>query len=101
MKAVGIKQLKAHLSEYVRGVRAGETILVTDRDEIVAELRPPRKREAVRETREELLDELAERGDLTRAALPKANWSWKVAGLGLPAGSADELLDALRSDRDK
>jgi prevent-host-death family protein len=31
MKAVGIKQLKAHLSEYVRLAKAGETVLVTER----------------------------------------------------------------------
>jgi len=42
MKAVGVKQLKARLSEYLRAVKAGEIILVTDRDEVVAELRPAR-----------------------------------------------------------
>ena len=38
VKSVGIKQLKARLSEYVRLARAGEIILVSDRDEVVAEL---------------------------------------------------------------
>jgi len=42
MKAVGVKQLKARLSEYLRLTKAGETILVTERDEVVAELRPAR-----------------------------------------------------------
>jgi len=37
MRAVGIKVLKAKLSEYVRLAKAGETILVTERDEVVAE----------------------------------------------------------------
>ena len=41
MQTVGIRQLKARLSEFLRRVRAGETILVTSRGEIVAELRPP------------------------------------------------------------
>src|SRR5688572_33330836 len=41
MRAVGIKTLKNKLSEYVRLAAAGETILVTDRDQVVAELRPP------------------------------------------------------------
>ena len=40
MKAVGVKDLKARLSQYLRAVRAGETYLVTDRDQVVAELRP-------------------------------------------------------------
>jgi antitoxin (DNA-binding transcriptional repressor) of toxin-antitoxin stability system len=41
MRAVGIKTLKNKLSEYVRVAAAGETILVTDRDRVVAELGPP------------------------------------------------------------
>lgn len=41
MRAVGIKQLRDRLSEYVRLAANGETVLVTDRDEVVAELRPP------------------------------------------------------------
>jgi antitoxin (DNA-binding transcriptional repressor) of toxin-antitoxin stability system len=42
MKAVGIKVLKNKLSEYVRLASRGETILITDRDEVVAELTQPR-----------------------------------------------------------
>lgn len=42
MRAVGLKVLKNKLSEYVRMAAAGETILVTDRDRVVAELGPPR-----------------------------------------------------------
>lgn len=41
MKAVGIKMLKNRLSEYVRMAAHGEVVLVTDRDRVVAELRPP------------------------------------------------------------
>ena len=42
-RSVGIKQLKARLSEYLRLVRTGETVLITARDEVVAELRPVRR----------------------------------------------------------
>jgi prevent-host-death family protein len=42
MRAVGLKTLKNKLSEYVRLAAAGETVLVTDRDRVVAELVPPR-----------------------------------------------------------
>lgn len=42
MRAVGLKVLKNKLSEYVRMAENGETIFVTDRDRIVAELAPPR-----------------------------------------------------------
>ena len=42
MRSVGIKMLKNKLSEYVRLAANGETVFVTDRDRIVAELVPPR-----------------------------------------------------------
>jgi antitoxin (DNA-binding transcriptional repressor) of toxin-antitoxin stability system len=38
----GIKQVKNRLSYYLRRVRAGERVEVTDRGEVVAELRAPR-----------------------------------------------------------
>ena len=41
MRSVGIKVLKNKLSEYVRLAASGETVLVTDRDRVVAELVPP------------------------------------------------------------
>jgi antitoxin (DNA-binding transcriptional repressor) of toxin-antitoxin stability system len=42
MRSVGLKILKNKLSEYVRIAAGGETVLVTDRDRVVAELVPPR-----------------------------------------------------------
>ncbi len=42
MQSVGIKILKNRLSEYVRVAAAGETVLVTDRGHVVAELVAPR-----------------------------------------------------------
>ncbi len=41
MKTVGLRDLKNRLSEFVREVRSGEAVLVTDRGEVVAELKPP------------------------------------------------------------
>lgn len=41
MKTVGLRELKNHLSEYVRRVRAGESVRVTDRGQVVAHLLPP------------------------------------------------------------
>src|SRR6516164_953027 len=38
-----LRELKNRLSEYVRDVRSGEGVLVTDRREVVAELIPPRQ----------------------------------------------------------
>jgi len=39
MTTVGIRELKAHLSHYVRLARQGERVIVTDRGREVAELR--------------------------------------------------------------
>ena len=41
MRAVGLKVLKNKLSEYIRLAAGGETVLVTDRDRIVAEIDRP------------------------------------------------------------
>lgn len=41
MMTVGVRELKNRLSEYLRRVRSGEVVLVTDRGEVVAELAAP------------------------------------------------------------
>jgi antitoxin (DNA-binding transcriptional repressor) of toxin-antitoxin stability system len=41
MRSVGIKVLKNKLSEYVRLAAGRETVLVTNRDRVVAEIGPP------------------------------------------------------------
>jgi prevent-host-death family protein len=41
MRTVGLKILKNKLSEYVRLAAAGETIVITDRGRVVAEIVPP------------------------------------------------------------
>lgn len=99
MKVVGIKLLKARLSEFVRLVKAGETILVTERDEAVAELRPPSYRAGSGAQGEDVLAALADRGEVKRSSLRKGRWTWKVRGLGLPPGTAEALLDDLRAER--
>lgn len=100
MLAVGVKELKAKLSEYLRAARAGETVLVTDRGRVVAALGPPasRLREADGTGIDALLDELEGKGEAQRARLAKAGWRWQPEGLVLPAGSAQRLLDELRAE---
>jgi hypothetical protein len=44
---------------------------------------------------EELLDSLAERGEITRASQPKRGWKSKAAGLGLSAESVKAILDEI------
>lgn len=99
MKAVGIKQLKSRLSEYVRLARAGETILVSDRDEVVAELGPARHQRPEPGSVEAVLERLSAQGSVTRSSQPKKGWAWKPTSIGLPADRAREIMDDLRADR--
>jgi antitoxin (DNA-binding transcriptional repressor) of toxin-antitoxin stability system len=99
MNSIDIKQLETRLSEYVRMARAGETVLVTERDEIVAELRPARRQTRCTDRLEELLDGLAASGEISRAGQPKGSWTWRSRGLGLPVGWTQALLDETRAER--
>jgi antitoxin (DNA-binding transcriptional repressor) of toxin-antitoxin stability system len=69
MRAVGIKTLKNRLSEYVRLAAAGETVLISDRDQVVAQLGPPAatRSSAVADA---LLADAVRQGLITPAALP-------------------------------
>lgn len=99
MRTVGVKELKARLSQYLRAVRAGEALVVTDRGEPVAELRPVRQLRSPADRLEDVLRELAERGEITRAQRARRGWTWRSAGLGLPEGTAERLLEELRGER--
>ena len=69
MRAVGIKALKNKLSEYVRLAAAGETVMISDRDQVVAELGPP---QAGRSSTlpDALLADAVRQGLVTPAVLP-------------------------------
>jgi antitoxin (DNA-binding transcriptional repressor) of toxin-antitoxin stability system len=100
MRVVGIRELKARLSEYLRDVRRGEVILVTDRQRVVAELRPPGSPlPAADDDVAYRLGQLASSGDVQPPRLRKENWNWRPPGLGLPAGTTERLLDSLREER--
>jgi len=93
MRAVGLKTLKNKLSEYVRLAASGETVLVTDRDRVVAELVPPQHGRA-----ESLADahlaEAVRKGWLTPPTLMPAS-----APPRRPVARLEELLAELSSDR--
>ena len=99
MRAVGIKQLKARLSEYLRLVKSGETILVTEREAVIAELRPSRRQGLAAESPEAVLEALAESGEVTRASASREGWRWRPRGLGLSSQQVQAILEDLRADR--
>lgn len=98
MKTVGIKALKDNLSAYVRAAEAGETVLVTDRGKVVAELVPPRA-PAQPQTEEEILAQL-EREKLLIRAKHKGPWKEPPPRIGgVPFEQLMRELDADREDR--
>ena len=96
MRAVGIKTLKNKLSEYVRVAADGETVLVTDRDRVVAELGPPQAGRAS-DVSDALLADVVRRGWLRPPVTP----SEALPPRKTVARLADLLreLDEDRSDR--
>ena len=98
MRAVGLKILKNKLSEYVRLAAGGETVLVTDRDHVVAELGPPRPTRASQLPDAQLAD-MVRRGVLTPASMPCAGPPPSVPLPGATVASLVRELDSDRADR--
>ena len=97
MKSVGLRELKNRLSAYVREVRSGEGVLVTDRGEVVAELIPPGQGSDERGA-PSALAALARRGQLTLGAPKKTGVYPKLPRL-LKRHQATELLNEERGTR--
>lgn len=96
MRAIGIRELKNRLSHYVRLVQTGESVLVTDRGSVVAELRPagPTTQAAAPS---DGLAELTRRG----VASPGAQHDPSLYGTRprvLPPGRLEALLEAERGE---
>lgn len=98
MKTAGVRDFKAHLSGYLREVAAGETLLVTDRGRVVAEVRPPGGAPRLVDPVAARYAEMVERGAI-RPATGAEDRSWAAfAGLGAPRGTAQAVLDAERDE---
>jgi antitoxin (DNA-binding transcriptional repressor) of toxin-antitoxin stability system len=97
MRAVGIKTLKNRLSEYVRLAAAGETVLISDRDRVVAQLGPPEagRSGAISDT---LLADAVRQGLVTPASLPPGEPPPAPPGL-MPLEQLLAELDRSREDR--
>ena len=95
MRSVGLKVLKNKLSEYVRIAAGGETVLVTDRDRVVAELGPPRPGRGER-VQDAVLAEAVREGWLTPPLLPQAGVPPRK-----PVAPLAELLRELARDREE
>jgi antitoxin (DNA-binding transcriptional repressor) of toxin-antitoxin stability system len=97
MKAVGLRELKNRLSAYVREVRSGQGLLVTDRGEVVAELGPP-GRSAAELAIPSGLAALAKRGLITAGA-PNDSAAYPPLTRLLPPNRSAQLLEEERGGR--
>lgn len=96
MRAIGIRELKNKLSHYVRLVEAGESVLVTDRGTVVAELRPPGTTTQPPEP-DTGLAALVRSGSATAGA-PHDRSLYTPRPRALDPGRLAELLDAERGE---
>jgi len=93
VRAVGLKTLKNKLSEYVRLAAGGETVLVTDRDRVVAELVPPQRGRA------EFLDDATLAEAVRKGCLTPPTLAATVPPPRRPVARLDVLLAELDTDR--
>jgi antitoxin (DNA-binding transcriptional repressor) of toxin-antitoxin stability system len=93
MRSVSLKTLKNKLSEYVRLAAGGETVLVTDRHRVVAEIGPPNPARIPLLSDARLLDAI------------RQGWMTLPISVGRgpptrkPVMKIDELLSNLQRDR--
>jgi antitoxin (DNA-binding transcriptional repressor) of toxin-antitoxin stability system len=95
MQAIGIRELRNKLSSYIRLVEAGETVLVTDRGTVVAELGPPRRTAS---PEPDLLRAAIEGGRVTPAA-PHDPSVYERQSQAVHEGAVASLLDEERGGR--
>ncbi|HEY2226000.1 type II toxin-antitoxin system prevent-host-death family antitoxin [Actinomycetospora sp.] len=93
MERIGVRELRQHASRYLDLVKAGETVEVTERGELIALLVPAPRGDSVR-------DRLIAAGKLIPASAPTGRLRSSrpvLPGAGEPTNA--ELLDAEREER--
>ena len=85
--------LNSRLSEYVRLAASGETVLVTDRDRVVAEIGPPR------ETRSPILSDVRLAEAVRKGWLTPPVLLVREPPLPAPVAPLRDLLAELAGDR--
>jgi prevent-host-death family protein len=93
MRSIGIRELRQNASKYLRLVRDGETIEVTDRGEPIATITP------IRKGQESVLDRLRREG---RIYLPEKLFDLSRIPMTSPDPDAPtfaEILEDSRADR--
>jgi hypothetical protein len=99
LKTVGVKELKNNLSAYLREVRRGTRVLVSDRNRVVAELHEPGSGYAVDDPIDPKLIEWINAGVVTPPTVRKMKLPASPVRLG--EGTAERLLDEDRGEPDR
>jgi prevent-host-death family protein len=93
VERIGVRELRQHASRYLAMVKAGQTVEVTERGELIAVLTPPPGPQSAR-------DRLVAAGRLVPATSPTGRLR---APRPVPVGAGEptnaELLDAERGER--
>ena len=95
IKTVGIKALKDQLSEYLRYVKTGSVVLITDRGNIIAELHEP-SIEINPKKNHSILSEWINEGQFLPPKTKKKNCP--ISPVKLKAGTAKNLLAQERGE---
>jgi antitoxin (DNA-binding transcriptional repressor) of toxin-antitoxin stability system len=98
MSTVKVSELKNRLSHYLRQVRRGESVLVCDRDRVIARIEPAGGSVAVGSDDAHWLAELERRGTIRRATgtLPRG---WLAGRPKLKADVVATLLEEREDER--
>jgi antitoxin (DNA-binding transcriptional repressor) of toxin-antitoxin stability system len=97
IRSVNIRALKDGLSAYLRDVRRGDVVLVTDRGTVIAELRQPTLHALGMDTPASRLSQLAEAGRV-RVGLPNSAGAYGESRLRLSTQSVRDALDWARGE---
>ena len=96
LKTVGIKELKNNLSAYLRDVRRGARVLVSDRNRVVAELHEPGAGYALDHPIDPQLTEWIDGGVVIAPTVKKDRLP--ASPVRLEEGLADRLLEEDRGE---
>lgn len=100
MKSVGVKNLKDNLSSYLRLVKEGEVVLVTDHNEVIAEIKKPKADLNSEDSQfNQFLLEQASIGRLTLAKRSKSILKKSISKVRIKQNDWRKTYEKIRSDR--
>jgi prevent-host-death family protein len=97
MKKAGIAELRNNLSRYLDHVKSGETVLVVDRNQPIAQIIPLQKAARRAASDDDRIARLERKGLIRRGSGDSAQWLSKRRPVKVPGSVLQDLLDERRS----